>query len=91
MRVPDWYPTVGAVGLRCAIERVNQAIHVLIVMGGRMTDRTDRLLSVLVVLVALLLVAQATVVPRNRLLSRIGIIVAAIAIVYSLIQIADTF
>lgn len=55
-----------------------------------MSDRTDRLLSVLVVLVALLLVAQTTVVPRNRLLGTIGIVVAVVAILYALVQIVDT-
>ncbi len=55
-----------------------------------MTDRTDRLLSILIVLVALLLVAQTTVVPRNQLLGKIGITVGSITIGYALIQILDT-
>ena len=38
-----------------------------------MSDRTNRLLAVLVILMAMLVVAQTTVVPRNRLLSTIGI------------------
>lgn len=51
-----------------------------------MTDRTDRLLSVLVILVALLVVSQTTVVPRNQLLGTIGLIFGATAIVYALVE-----
>lgn len=60
-------------------------------MGGCMSARTDRLLSVLVVLVALLVVSQVTVVPRNPLLSTIGIFIAGGAVIYALIQLEDTF
>ncbi|WP_423745670.1 hypothetical protein V5735_06845 (plasmid) [Haladaptatus sp. SPP-AMP-3] len=56
-----------------------------------MNDRTDRLLATLVVLVALLLVSQVTVVPRNRLFGTISIGVAVVAILYALIEIADMF
>ena len=55
-----------------------------------MAERTDRLLSVLVLLVALLLVSQVTVVPRNRLLSAVGIGLAAVSTAYALVQILDT-
>ncbi|WP_175424061.1 hypothetical protein [Haladaptatus sp. W1] len=56
-----------------------------------MSDRTDRLLAALVILVALLLVSQVTVVPRNRLFGTISIGVAVVAILYALAEIADTF
>lgn len=56
-----------------------------------MSDRTDRLLAVLVVLVALLLISQTTVVPRNQLLGTIGLLVSAVAIVFALIELARTF
>ena len=56
-----------------------------------MTDRTERLLAVLVILMALLVVAQTTVVPRNRLLSTIGIFFGAIAIVFALTEFLKTF
>ncbi|WP_231184162.1 hypothetical protein [Haladaptatus sp. DYF46] len=56
-----------------------------------MTDRTDRLLAILVLLVALLLVSQVTVVPRNELLGAISMGVAVVAILYAFGQIADTF
>ena len=55
-----------------------------------MTDRTDRLLAILVLLVALLLVSQVTVVPRNELLGAISMGVAVVAILYALGRIADT-
>lgn len=55
-----------------------------------MTDRTNRLLSALVILVALLVVAQTSVVPRNQLLGTIGLIFGTVAIVYALIVIFGT-
>jgi len=55
-----------------------------------MTERTDRLLAILVLLVALLLVSQVTVVPRNELFGAISMGVAVVAILYALGQIADT-
>jgi succinate-acetate transporter protein len=51
-----------------------------------MSDRTDRLLAVLVILIALLVVSQTTVVPRNQLLGTIGVFVGAFAIVYALAE-----
>jgi hypothetical protein len=56
-----------------------------------MSDRTDRLLAVLVMLIALLVVSQTTVVPRNQLLSLIGLLFGAIAIVYALIELVMAF
>lgn len=50
-----------------------------------MSARTERLLAVLVVLAAVSVVAQTTVVPRNRTLGTLGIAVAAVAIVYALV------
>ena len=43
-----------------------------------MSDRTDRLLALHVVLLALLVVAQATVVPRNQLLGTVGLLVSTL-------------
>jgi hypothetical protein len=48
-----------------------------------MPDRTDRLLAVLVMLLALLVVSQTTVVPRNQLLGSLGLLFGAGAIVYA--------
>ncbi len=56
-----------------------------------MSDRTDRLLAVLVILTALLVVAQTTVVPRNRLLSTMGIFSGSLAVVYGLMELLMTF
>ena len=56
-----------------------------------MSDRTERLLTVLVILMALLVVAQTTVVPRNQFLSTIGITFGTIAIVYGLAEFLKTF
>ncbi|MBP1987630.1 hypothetical protein [Halolamina salifodinae] len=56
-----------------------------------MTDRIERLLAVLVILIALLVVAQTTVVPRNRLLSTIGIFFGSLAVVYALMELLMTF
>ena len=51
-----------------------------------MSDRTDRLLAVLVMLIALLVVSQTTAVPRNQLLGTIGLLFGVIAIVFALIE-----
>ena len=51
-----------------------------------MSDRTDRLLALHVILLALLTVSQTTVVPRNQLLGTIGIAFGAIAIVLALVE-----
>ncbi len=56
----------------------------------RVTVRTDRLLSVLVILVSLLLIAQTTTVPRNQLLGTIGLITGGLSIGYAASQIVDT-
>ncbi len=55
-----------------------------------MTERTDRLLSVLVILVALLLIAQTTSVPRNELLGTIGLVTGGLSIGYAASQIVVT-
>jgi hypothetical protein len=55
-----------------------------------MSDRTDRLLAVLVILLALLVVAQTTVVPRNQLLGTIGLLFGVSAIVYALFELVKT-
>ena len=51
-----------------------------------MSDRTDRLLALHVVLMSLLVVSQTTVVPRNQLLGGIGVCVGAIAIIVALLE-----
>ncbi|WP_277554451.1 hypothetical protein [Halobaculum limi] len=51
-----------------------------------MSDRTDRLLALHVVLLALLTVSQTTTVPRNQLLGTIGVTAGAIAIVYAVVE-----
>jgi hypothetical protein len=56
-----------------------------------MSDRTDRLLAVLVMLIALLVVSQTTVVPRNQLLGTIGLLFGGFAIVYALAELVKTF
>lgn len=56
-----------------------------------MSDRTDRLLAVLVVLVALQVVSQTTVVPRNQLLGTIGVVFGALTIVYALLELMKAF
>ena len=56
-----------------------------------MSDRTDRLLAVLVMLMALLVVSQTTTVPRNQLLGTIGLLFGAIAIVYALAELVKAF
>lgn len=54
-----------------------------------MSDRTDRLLAFHVILMALLVVSQTTVVPRNQLLGSIGILFGAIAIIYALVELKN--
>jgi len=56
-----------------------------------MSDRTNRLLAVLVILMAMLVVAQTTVVPRNRLLSTIGIFFGSLAVAYAVMELLMTF
>ena len=56
-----------------------------------MSRRTDRLLAVLVILIALLVIAQTTVVPRNQLLGTIGILFGVLAIVYALTELVQSF
>ena len=56
-----------------------------------MSDRTDRLLAVLVILLALLVISQTTIVPRNQLLGTIGLLFGVSAIVYALFEMVDTF
>ena len=51
-----------------------------------MSDRTDRLLALHVILMALLVVSQTTVVPRNQILGSIGVLFGAVAIVYALAE-----
>jgi hypothetical protein len=56
-----------------------------------MSDRTDRLLALHVILLALLTVSQTTVVPRNQLLGTIGVVSGAIAIVFALVELKQAF
>lgn len=56
-----------------------------------MSDRTDRLLAVLVILIAVLVVSQTTVVPQNQLLGTIGLLFGASAIVYALFELVQAF
>lgn len=51
-----------------------------------MSDRTDRLLAVMVILLALLVVSQTTVVPRNQLLGTIGLVFGVITTLYALFE-----
>ena len=55
-----------------------------------MSDRTDRLLAVLVILLSLLVISQTTVVPRNQLLGTIDLVVSGVSIGYATFQIAAT-
>jgi hypothetical protein len=55
-----------------------------------MSERTNRLLSVLVMLMALLVVSQTTSVPRNQLLGSIGLLFGAGAIVYALGELVNS-
>lgn len=54
-----------------------------------MSDRTDRLLAVLVILMALLVVSQTTVVPRNRLLGTVGLLFGVGAIIYAISELVE--
>lgn len=54
-----------------------------------MSDRTDRLLALHVILMALLVVSQTTVVPRNQILGSIGVLFGAIAIVFALAELKN--
>ncbi|GAA0312801.1 hypothetical protein GCM10009066_27500 [Halarchaeum salinum] len=56
-----------------------------------MSDRTDRLLALHVILMALLVVSQTTVVPRNQLLGTIGLLFGAIAIILALVELRNAF
>lgn len=56
-----------------------------------MSNSTDRLLAVLVILVSMLVVAQTTSVPRNPLLGNIGLLVGVTSIVFALFQLVDSF
>lgn len=56
-----------------------------------MSDRTERLLALHVMLMALLVVSQTTVVPRNHILGSIGVLFGAIAIVYALVELIDAW
>jgi len=56
-----------------------------------MAERTDRLLAVLVMLMALLVVSQTTSVPRNQLLGTIGLLFGAGALVYALTEFVASF
>lgn len=56
-----------------------------------MSDRTDRLLAVLVMLMALLVVSQTTTVPRNQLLGSIGVLFGSLAVVYALVELVKAF
>ncbi len=51
-----------------------------------MSSRTDRLLALHVILLALLTVSQTTSVPRNELLGTISIVIGAIAIIFALVE-----
>jgi hypothetical protein len=64
-------------------------IHIEDTGGGNVSDRTDRLLAVLVILMALLVVSQTTVVPRNQFLGTIGLLFGAGAIVYALSELVQ--
>lgn len=56
-----------------------------------MSDRTDRLLALHVILMALLVVSQTTVVPRNQLLGTIGLLFGAAAIILALVELKGAF
>jgi hypothetical protein len=56
-----------------------------------MSDRTDRLLALHVILMALFVVSQTTVVPRNQLLGSIGIVLGTLAIIYALVELKNAF
>jgi uncharacterized membrane protein HdeD (DUF308 family) len=54
-----------------------------------MSDRTDQLLAVLVILMAVLVVAQTTVAPRNQLLGAIGLLSGIGAIIYAFVELPN--
>jgi len=54
-----------------------------------MSDRTERLLALHVILMALLVVSQTTVVPRNQILGSIGVLFGAVAIVFALAELKN--
>lgn len=56
-----------------------------------MTDRTDRLLALIVILLAVLVVSQTTVVPRNQLLGSIGLLVGALTIVVAVAELVSAW
>ncbi|WP_187347698.1 hypothetical protein [Haloplanus rubicundus] len=56
-----------------------------------MSDRTDRLLALHVILMALFVVSQTTVVLRNQLLGSIGIVLGTLAIIYALVELINAF
>lgn len=56
-----------------------------------MSDRTDRLLALHVILMALFVVSQTTVVPRNQLLGSIGIVLGTLAIISALVELKNAF
>lgn len=56
---------------------------------NHMSDRTDRLLALHVILMALLVVSQTTVVPRNQILGSIGVLFGAVVIVYALAELKN--
>lgn len=51
-----------------------------------MAGQLERPLWVLVVLVALLVISQTTVSPRNRLLGTVGLVVGGVSIGYALAE-----
>jgi len=86
----DSFDTRSGIGTR-SVQTVNRTIHIKEVEWGRMSDRTDRLLAVLVILLALLVVSQTTVVPRNQLLDSIGLVSGVLAIVFALAELVTAF
>ena len=56
-----------------------------------MSPRTDRLLSIHVVLLALLVVSQTTTVPRNPLLGAIGLVCGSLAVVFGFAELLDSY
>jgi hypothetical protein len=55
-----------------------------------MTERTDRLLAVLVILVALLLITQTTELASESISSTIGIVGGGMAVGYALKELVAT-
>lgn len=56
-----------------------------------MSDRTDRLLAVLVILLSLLVVSQTTTTPQDQLLGTIYFLFGASAIVYALFEVVNAY